>query len=239
MCGLVSKTGLFSGLDPAECEQIVSAGRQTSLVEGETLFHQGDQADVFYIVLSGYVKLTELNPEGHQITVSYVGSGGGIGIIVALSDTNYPVTAEVITGGVAIIWTKKIFRELMLQYPLLSLNGMKMIANYFVHLQNRFHELAAERVERRVARALLRLVRHAGRKIEQGILIDFPLSRQDLAEITGTTLFTVSRILKRWEQQGIVLSERERVTICQPHQLMLIAEDLPQDKEVSPKVNSL
>lgn len=115
----------------------------------------------------------------------------------------------------------------MLRYPRLALNGMKLIAEYFVHLQSRYHELSTERVEQRVARAVMRLVRQTGRKVNKGILIDMPLSRQDLAEMTGTTLFTISRILKGWEQKGFVLSERERVTIIQPHELVIIAEDLP------------
>ena len=89
-----------------------------------------------------------------------------------------------------------------------------------------FLALATERVERRVARALLRLVGQAGTKTEGGVLIDFPLSRQDLAELTGTTLHTVSRILSSWEHKGIIESGRRRIVICQPHGLVTIAEDL-------------
>ena len=151
-----------------------------------------------------------------------------VGIIVALSHSEYPVTAEVVQDGRLIAWGQQTIQELMLQHPRLAVNGLRMLANYFVGLQKQLQELTTERVERRVARALLRLVRQTGRKVEEGILIDVPLSRQDLAEMTGTTLFTVSRILKGWEQNGIVLPERERVTVCLPHQLVLIAEDLPQ-----------
>ncbi len=82
-------------------------------------------------------------------------------------------------------------------------------------------------MERRVAHALLRLVRQAGRWVETGVEIDFPLSRQDVAEMTGTTLHTVSRTLSAWESQGIVESGRQQVVICKPHALVAIAEDLP------------
>jgi CRP-like cAMP-binding protein len=84
-----------------------------------------------------------------------------------------------------------------------------------------------ERVERRIARALLRLAHHAGRRVETGVEIDFPLSRQDLAQMTGTTLFTVSRTLSAWQGDGLILTRRRRVTIRQPHRLVRIAEDLP------------
>ncbi len=74
---------------------------------------------------------------------------------------------------------------------------------------------------------LLRLASQTGRQTEEGVLIDMPLSRQDLAEMTGTTLYTVSRILSQWEQKGYVESRREHVVIRFPHALVTVAEDLP------------
>ena len=91
-------------------------------------------------------------------------------------------------------------------------------------MQNRVVEMSTEQVERRVARALLRLVNQTGRKTREGILIDFPISRQDIAEMTGTTLHTVSRLLSAWEASGIVRSGRQKVTVVEPHRLFLLAE---------------
>jgi CRP-like cAMP-binding protein len=84
-----------------------------------------------------------------------------------------------------------------------------------------------ERVECRVARALLRLVHEAGRRVDKGVEIDFPISRQDIAEMTGTTLFTVSRLLSAWEERGIVKSGRQQIVLTKPHALVVIAEDIP------------
>ena len=81
-----------------------------------------------------------------------------------------------------------------------------------------------ERVERRVARALLRLVQEAGRRVDAGVEIDFPVSRQDIAEMTGTTLYTVSRLLSSWEERGIVRSGRQRIILTTPHALVALAE---------------
>jgi CRP/FNR family transcriptional regulator, nitrogen oxide reductase regulator len=85
-------------------------------------------------------------------------------------------------------------------------------------------EMSTEQVERRVAHALLRLVKQAGRKVERGVEIDFPISRQDIAEMTGTTLHTVSRILSGWEQQGLVESGRQRIVVRDPHKLFGLAD---------------
>ncbi len=108
----------------------------------------------------------------------------------------------------------------------MAVNALRFLAGRLHELQDRYRELATERVERRVARAVLRLARQAGRKTDAGILIDLPLSRQDLAEMTGTTLYTVSRILSSWESAGLVEVGRERVVIKRGHGLVSIAEDL-------------
>jgi CRP-like cAMP-binding protein len=89
---------------------------------------------------------------------------------------------------------------------------------------SRVVEMATEQVEQRVAHALLRLVKQTGKTTDEGILIDFPISRQDIAEMTGTTLHTVSRLLTSWEDQGLVKSGRQKVTIVEPHRLFLLAQ---------------
>ena len=73
-------------------------------------------------------------------------------------------------------------------------------------------------------RGLLRLVSQSGRKTEEGIEIDFPITRQDIAEMTGTTLHTVSRILSGWESQGLVESGRQRIILREPHKIVVLAE---------------
>ena len=94
---------------------------------------------------------------------------------------------------------------------------------------DRYRELATERVEQRVARAIIRLTRQVGKRTEQGVLLDMPLSRQDLGEMTGTTLYTVSRIMSGWEQKGLISTGRERIVILNPHGLVTVAEDLTSE----------
>jgi CRP-like cAMP-binding protein len=104
---------------------------------------------------------------------------------------------------------------------------MGQMAQRLQEFQGQIRTLSTERVERRLARVLLRLVCQVGRKIEDGVLIDLSVTRQDLAEMSGTTLYTVSRILSQWERQGLVDSGRERVVIRNPHGLVMVAEDVP------------
>src|SRR5262245_39547949 len=101
--------------------------------------------------------------------------------------------------------------------PELGLHAGRSVAGRLHDLQVQYRQLATAKVERRVARALLRLVEHAGRRTDSGVLIDLPLSREDIAQMTGTTLHTVSRIISRFEADGIVGDGRERVTIRNTH----------------------
>jgi CRP-like cAMP-binding protein len=98
------------------------------------------------------------------------------------------------------------------------------MANRFATLQGQYLEMATQRVEQRVALTLLRLVRQFGKRVEDGVLIDMPLSRQDLAEMTGTNIFNVSRILSSWEQEGVVQTGRKRVVLCKAHALIQLTE---------------
>ncbi|MFZ5819950.1 MAG: helix-turn-helix domain-containing protein, partial [Chloroflexota bacterium] len=82
------------------------------------------------------------------------------------------------------------------------------------------------KVEQRIARVLLRLAGQSGKRVDEGVLIELPFSRQELAEMAGTTLYTVSRVLSSWEKQGLIATGRERVTLTSPHDVMRIAEGL-------------
>jgi len=115
-------------------------------------------------------------------------------------------------------------RELMQTRPYLSVDLMKLMTTYIQEMQERYRELATEKVERRIARVLLRLAAQMGVKIDSGIELTF--TRQDLAEMSGTTLYTVSRVLSEWERQGLVEAGRERVVIRNPHGVVRIAEEL-------------
>jgi CRP/FNR family transcriptional regulator, nitrogen oxide reductase regulator len=223
----LAEIGLFNGLKPIEINAVIQNGRLKKVSRGSYYFHEGDPADQFYVLTSGRLKLTQVTTEGQQIILRYVRPMEEFAVIAVLSGIDYPVSAEAVKDSVSMVWDKDIMRQLMQKHPLIALNAMEILAHRVQEFQDRIREMATERVERRIARALLRLVRQAGEKVPEGVLINLPLSRKDLAEMNGTTLFTVSRTLSQWESKGIILSKRERIVILIPHALVAIAEDLP------------
>ena len=170
--------------------------------------------------------MSQIGPEGHQVLVRFVNPGEDFGAIAALSGMTYPLSAQAVEDCTAVTWDEITLKRILTTYPTITLNVLHLVTAYFKQLQERYRELATERVERRVARALLRLVQQAGRPVDSGVLIDLSLSRQDLAEMTGTTLYTVSRILSGWEREGLVDIGRGRVMIRNLPGLEAIAEDL-------------
>lgn len=223
---LLSSTALFRNLAQLERERVVAAAQFKDYRRDAFLFFQDDPANTFYLLLEGQIKLTQLTPEGQQVIHHIVTPGEVFAVVAVLSEAPFPVTAQAIEDCKLLGWTQTAIQGLMGRYPSLSINAIRILARHICEFQDRFREIATERVERRIARALLRLANQSGVKTSEGVRIDFPLTRQDLADMTGTTLYTASRTLSQWERQGIVKSKREQVIIRQPHRLVVIAEEL-------------
>lgn len=217
---------LFAALDRAALEEVRAAAQMKHVDAGATFFREGDPASSFFVLDSGSVKLTQLTPEGHQVVLRLVGAGDAFGGVAAFGGGTYPITAEAVTDAAALEWLGSAMTRLMERHPRLALNALQFVAARLHELEVRYRQLATEKVERRVARALLRLVQQAGRPIEAGVLIDLPLSRDDIAQMTGTTLYTVSRIVSRFETDGLLDAGRQRVVIRNPSALSRIADDL-------------
>jgi len=220
---------LFHGLNASALTVLQQIAREKKVSEGAFFFMQGDTADRIFALTVGRVRLSQSTMEGQQVLLRLIMPVTLFGVLALSEGEVYPVSAEALEDSLALTWIKADLMGVIKDSPQLALNALKIMSGHVQEFQERYLQLATERVERRLARSLLRLASQFGRKVEDGVLIDLPLTRQDLAEMNGTTLFTVSRTLSRWETQGLVLSGRERVVICFPHGLVRIAEDLNPD----------
>lgn len=219
---------LFEGLSQDTLAQIVSLSYAKEANAGEFFFNEGDQADEFLVLMAGRVKLTQLTPDGQQIVLRLIGPGDAFGGVGAFGEPTYPISAEAAETASALAWNSATMRQLLETQNQIALNALRFVAGRLHDLQRRYRQAMTERVERRVARALLRLVHEAGRRVDTGVEIDFPISRQDIAEMTGTTVFTVSRLLSGWEERGILKSGRQHIVLTRPHALVAIAEDIAE-----------
>jgi CRP/FNR family transcriptional regulator, nitrogen oxide reductase regulator len=216
--------GFLSGIKDEDLADILNQSRSTRLKQDETLFLQGDPARQCHLVLTGRLKLTKLHEQGKEAIVRYIESGEVTGAISVFRGKDYPVTARAVAPTEVVSWDKNTMIQLMIRYPGLALNMLQVAVDRLEDIQTRYLELLTEQVDQRIARALLRILQHGGRKTEGGIEISFPLSRQDLADYAGTTVYTVSRTLSAWEKKGWIVSGREKITLANPHALVLFAE---------------
>jgi CRP/FNR family transcriptional regulator, nitrogen oxide reductase regulator len=223
----LAKVPLFKDVAPDVLAPLIALAYLKPKCAGEFFFNEGDAAHEFFVLTSGRVKLTQLTPEGHQVVLGHIGPGDAFGGVGVFGDPTYPVSAETVESSAAMAWTSTTMQRVLEKHTAVALNALHFIADRLHDLQRRHRQLMTERVERRVARALLRLVREAGRRVDTGVEIDFPVSRQDIAEMTGTTLFTVSRLMSSWEERGILSGGRQHIVLLRAHALVAIAEDLP------------
>jgi CRP-like cAMP-binding protein len=199
-----------------------------TIEEGEFFFFQGDPATYFYILVSGRAKLLQSNPAGQQVNLRTINEWQMFGALGAVRQyATYPATAQALEPSSALAIKSVFLHDALQTRPYLNFSLMQLMTGYIMEMQERYRELATERVEQRIALTVLRLASQIGvRAANEETMIELPLSRQDLAEASGTTVFTVSRVLADWERRGLVEAGRERVLIRNPHGLVQISEGL-------------
>jgi CRP/FNR family transcriptional regulator, nitrogen oxide reductase regulator len=225
---LVAHLPLFAGFSAVDLDTILREARSIRLVKNSAVFQQGEDAHSFFLLLHGHVRASKTTPAGEQIVVRYIAPGEIFGVATAIGLQRYPATALAVDDSVVLAWPSGSWPRLVARFPALATNTLQTVGARLQETHARVIEMSTQQVEQRIAHALLRLVQQSGRKVEHGIEIDFPISRQDIAQMTGTTLHTVSRTLSAWEARGLVQSSRQKIVVKEPHKLFMLAEDNPE-----------
>jgi CRP/FNR family transcriptional regulator, nitrogen oxide reductase regulator len=221
---LVANLPFFAGFSAEQLDEVVREARSLRIAKNRNVFEQGEEAHSFFVLLHGHVRASKTTPMGEQVVVRYVVPGETFGVAPAIGLRHYPATATAVDDSVVLAWPSATWPRLVSRFPALATNTLRTVGSRLQETSARIVEMSTQQVEQRVANALLRLAKQAGRKVERGVEIDFPISRQDIAQMSGTTLYTVSRILSGWEQRGLVESGRRRIVLREPHKLVVLAE---------------
>ncbi|MGE0847038.1 MAG: Crp/Fnr family transcriptional regulator [Flavobacteriaceae bacterium] len=214
----------FAGMSGEDLDHVLSLARPGRYEKDTEIFSQDEEARSFFLLLSGHIRVVRTTADGHQVIARYINEGELFGIAVVMGKATYPASAVAAVECVVLTWPNSAWPDLQSRVPGFGATAMQTVGARLQDAQTRVVEMSTQQVEQRIASAVLRLVTQSGRKTENGIEIDFPITRQDIAEMTGTTLHTVSRLLSAWEEQGIVSGGRQKVTVTDPHALMLVAE---------------
>lgn len=219
---------VFQNATDTDLQLILQNSIIRSMEEGGFFFFQGDPADYLYVLTTGQAKLLQTNPSGQNVNLRTLYPWQMFGALGAVRNVaSYPASAQALEDSTALAIRSDFLHDMLETRPYMSFDLMKLMTSYIQEMQNRYRELATERVEQRIASTLLRLAAQMGtKKNSKEAVIELAFSRQDMAEMIGTTLYTVSRLLSDWERRGIITTGRERVSILKPHELVRIADNL-------------
>jgi CRP/FNR family transcriptional regulator, nitrogen oxide reductase regulator len=208
---LVQGFPLFSDLSPSDCASIVSPARENRFLRRRVIFAEGDAVRQIVLLLSGRAKVTQLGLNGDQAILALNGPGEIVGTFGLCSCCDHGSTALTLQPCTALVWEATNFESALDRFPLLRRNVGRVLEERLREMEERFREVSTEKVGSRLSNELIRLSKQVGRSTDRDVEIS--LSRADLAQMIGTTLFTVSRLLCRWKSLGIVEVRREGVLV--------------------------
>jgi CRP/FNR family transcriptional regulator, nitrogen oxide reductase regulator len=206
-------TPFFASLPEDDVSQISTLFREQAFHAGEMVYVAGEPAIRLYIVATGKIKLVRTTPDGKSVVLGINGPGDFFGSLSMLGDKTYPDTAVAHTGCCALAIAAGDFQGILKRYPQVTGTALDIVAARLRTLHELVEQLSAHSVEQRIASTLLTLAEKLGEKRGNAVLIQAPLSRQDLAEMTGTTPETASRIITHFRRSGLIRSGRRWVAI--------------------------
>jgi CRP-like cAMP-binding protein len=206
-------TPVFKRLSAADLRTVAQAASARQYDKGQVIFEQDSPADAFYTIASGRVKIFKMLPTGKDLILEIFGTGDPLGAIAAYDGRPFPASAVAIEDTVCVIIPRAAFFKLLEDHPSLVRGLMLGMTIRLVELTNRLAQLSGTRVEPRFARLFLKLAGEMGRADRGGTFIPLALSRQELADMTGTTIETGIRIMSRWGKEEIVRTEKDGFVI--------------------------
>jgi CRP-like cAMP-binding protein len=206
---ILRKTAVFQRLSPPDLHTVAEAAAIRRYDKGQVLFEQDAPSDAFYTIASGRVKIFKMLPTGKDMILEVFGKGDPLGAVAAYDGRPFPASAVALEDTVCVVIPRPAFFRLLEAHPSLVRGLMLGMTIRLVELTNRLAELSGTRIEPRFARLLLKLATDMGRPERGGTFIPLALSRQELADMTGTTIETAIRIMSRWNKEAIVHTDKD------------------------------
>jgi CRP-like cAMP-binding protein len=213
----------FRRLQPADRQRLAEVARTHSYAKGIAIFSEGEPSDFFITIVTGRVKVYKATPAGKEVILEIFGPGDPLGATAAYEGRPFPATAVALEDTECVLIPRASFFALLEQHPSLVRGLLTGLTHRLVELTTRIADLSGARVEARFARVFLKLAKDIGRNGEGGTFVPLALSRQELADLTGTTIETCIRIMSRWGKEDIVKTDKDGFTLLDSGALETIA----------------
>ena len=217
---LLKRSFIFSGSSEEELAELAGLAARRSFATGEFVFWEGDAPDSFYIVIEGRVKVLKHSSLGKEFIIAFFGPGEMFGEVAVFQDRPYPASAQAAADTKVLRIRREDFLSFVAQRPQVVLRIISVLGERLRDAQGRLKDLAGERVEQRLAHTLLMLSAKLGATL--------PFTRQEIADMAGTTTETAIRFISRLKDGGIIRSARGRITILDKTKLRLLSEGPPR-----------
>jgi CRP-like cAMP-binding protein len=222
---LLRTTPIFSRLTPDDRRKIAAVAAVREFGRGDTIFEQESASDAFYAITSGRVKIFKMMPNGKDVILEVFGPGDPLGAVAAYLGRPFPASAAALEDTTCVVIPRADFFRLLEQHPSLVRGLLLGFTTRLVELTNRLAEMSGGRIEPRFARLFMKLADEMGRAERGGVFIQLQLSRQELADMTGTTIETCIRIMSRWGKEEIVRTEKDGFVVLARAALESIARE--------------
>lgn len=217
---LLATVPFFAPLPPATIGELAALFHARTIPRGDFVFHEGQPADTVHIAATGRLKIIRTTADGRQVVLRLIQPSEPFGVSGGWGAVTYPASARALDHAVVLQLPAREFTRYLHRHPALALAVINDLGARLREAEARILDAETANVEARIARALLRL---AGPATPGSDARNIALSRQDLADLTGTTLSTASRVLSAWHRRGIILALRERVTLLDLGALVALA----------------
>ena len=218
-------TPVFRKLSAADLHTIAQEATVKRYEKGQVIFEQETPSDAFYTIAAGRVKIFKMLPSGKDMILEIFGTGDPLGAVAAYDGRPFPASAVALEDTVCIVIPRAAFFRLLEQHPSLVRGLMLGLTIRLVELTNRLAQVSGSRIEPRFARLFLKLAVEMGRPDRGGVFIPLTLSRQELADLTGTTIETCIRIMSRWGKEDVVRTEKDGFVILDRQTLEAMAAE--------------
>lgn len=221
---ILRRTTIFRRLSPDDRQRLASVASRREFEKGAMLFSEGDPSDYLYTVVSGRVKVFKTTARGTDVILEFFGPGDPVGAVAVYESRPYPASAVALEPTTALLVPRQSFFSLLETYPTMARGLLTGLTRRLVELTNRLTELSGGRVEARLARFFLKLAADIGQRRPDGIFIPMALSRQEIADMIGTTIETSIRIMSRWGKEEIVRTEKDGFVVVDRSALESVAQ---------------
>jgi CRP/FNR family transcriptional regulator len=219
----VGSLPFFRGMAAEERAQIQGIAALRDLARGDVLWNAGDPADALTLIVKGRVKIVR-HGEGADMILEIFGQGEPVGAVAVYNRMKYPASAIALEPTAVLQIPSRDYFALLERHPDLSRSLISEMTRLYMALTRKLEESRSQRVEARVAQLFLSLAERMGRDGEGGTVVPITLSRQEVAEMVGTTVETSIRVLSRWGREGVLVTGQGRFVIPSLDVLHAIAE---------------